>query len=853
MEVSGKFLITENLSPHKVALLFIVTLYISNELPCRQNILALLVNQLEGQPIQKDSKLLIAPTLRDLCEAIYHSTASKITRKGEQTEFQIEVEEALTGSDNPKNNIKAAIFKLLDLFWNISSPNDLHRTIVDTFAILLDAHQITTLENRRIVSPRSFIGRFIQKVVISQKLLHFDESSQLFTSICEYRVSSSSLYESLKTMNLPPANISFQNPIVKQTPLFPTWTTIVRDQFSRSSSAPETDDTSFFEILNNQLNDCLEMGTAHLGDQKGNSTIVSIPKLDLEALVNKQVQLLEKFGTPTPAELKAVMKWMASPNSDTCAVQSTYCSQLPSYYYLQYLENLKSGDYHGAFDSLHQYFDYMVSKGSKSFYHFALISRASLHQYFGEDKKALDSIEEAISVARENKDNATLTYILSWLFNFIKHKPKLWSNQNLYQNNNELRLLDFLIKKSQTVSLLLSAMSYRFETDYLMSSGGSMSKYVESLFKAIFISINDLLPSFVKSCELASIVWTRVGIPYLGELYAEIGHQYAKINGTSNDILGLQIRRNYLKYWRGHTEDALSNLEMLFPEVSRNISHHRTLQTRKMLMQIEIDLKKGRKKFAEDLMQSLWNSEDDDYETESEKTRLLSMIHTSNGNNSQSLVIISQHFSILSSQFLAVQLNLLIVIRLNLLKASIFNRSGAHARAFSLVVQQIQQSKKIGFQSLIVEAIALLVSVLNNLGNNQDAYQIAEDILPTCIQVGNQQLISTVYFELAKSCCILLESSEEEEKFISRKELFTRFLNFLSISITGFKKSLDLVLLTECFELEQRMAQASNRLKDELRNSKPFEDFRNHSQVGLKILYRRATEESDYGYLTPTR
>ena len=38
----------------------------------------------------------------------------------------------------------------------------------------------------------------------------------------------------------------------------------------------------------------------------------------------------------------------------------------------------------------------------------------------------MDAIEEAISVARENKDNSTLTYILSWLFNFMKNKPELW-------------------------------------------------------------------------------------------------------------------------------------------------------------------------------------------------------------------------------------------------------------------------------------------------------------------------------------------------------------------------------------------------------------------------------------------
>lgn len=71
-----------------------------------------------------------------------------------------------------------------------------------------------------------------------------------------------------------------------------------------------------------------------------------------------------------------------------------------------------------------------------------------MHQYFGEDQKAIDSIEEAVSVARENKDNATLTYILSWFYNFMHHKPHLWAQQSLFSKNSGNHLLDFIIKKA---------------------------------------------------------------------------------------------------------------------------------------------------------------------------------------------------------------------------------------------------------------------------------------------------------------------------------------------------------------------------------------------------------------------
>lgn len=850
MSTNTKFLITEDLSPHKVALLFLVTLYVANELPSRRTILALLATQLEGEPIQHDGQLVIAPSLQDLCDAIQRVHEALVNRYAIGRKETVDQMES-TDSSRSNESADSVKFKLLHLMWSIDNAETLHRHIVGSFSMLSDPLQVTNLGSEIIASPRSFMGRFVQKLVVSVRLLHLDESLLLFASLREYRALSETLFASLSSMNMEPAKLTMNEPLISTSPLFATWTSISKTLFATLPPAESNDDLDLFEKLTMQLLECRDVQVTPADANDDSNTILPILLLDLDVLIDRQVQLLEKFGTPTPSDLKSIMKMMASPSHNSSTIQNNYYNQSPSCYYLQYLQNLHSGDYHGAFDSLHQYFDYMVSKGSKHFYHFALISKASLHQYFGEDDKALNSIEEAISVARENKDNATLTYILTWLFHFMKHKPTLWNDQSLYQNNNELRLLEFLIKKSQNVSLLLSAMSYRFEADTLMCSGGAMNKYLESTFKATYISVNDHPTSFVKSCELTSTMWMRIGIPYLAELYADIGYQNATISGTCSDRLGLLIRRNSIKHWRGHSEDALKGIDSLFQDVSGNIPQHRILQTRKMLMQIENDLRKGRKRFAGELMQTLNSFENLDFDTESEKKRLLAMIHASNGNSSQALSLLGHQSSSTNPQSPVMQPNLINAIKTNLLRASILNLSGAHSRAFSLVIQQLQHAKKLGFQALIVEGMSTLVSVLNNLGKNYDAFLIASEVLPAFISVGNQQQIAGIYYQLAVSCCLLLEESDSQQE-LPKKELFTKFLCFLSISITSYRKTLDLVLLTACFELEKRMAQARPLLAAEMRDSKPFDDFKSHSQIGLSILRKRANEESDYGYLVST-
>lgn len=820
-------LISDEISPLNLALVLLIKLYISHQLPIRRSVLFLLVRHIEGGSLHHNKLDKVTHNLIDFCEEIRVNYSD-----GVATRFS-------EGSKNESNSVNCVIFMLLDLAWGLENEEQMHRLINDAYALILDS-DIITYDATFSVSQRSIIGRFVQKIVIAAKLLHFEESIILYQTFCLFRESSLHIYQSLRDEGFKLIVHANSNLEMKSEPIHQTWYHKVKDDFpNKAKQTRISNDSMVIRSLQDQLDLCLSTSRDHI-----NGTIVSsITKFDLEVLIDAQVNLLEKFGTPTPPDMKSIMEQMA--RYEFLNASNSHVSPYQSYHYLRYLENLYEGNYLNAFDSLHQYFDYMVSQGSKYFYHFALIARASLHQCFGEDQRALDSIEEAISVARENKDNGTLTYVLSWLFNFMKDKPNLWAYQSSFQNNSELQLLEFLSRKSNTVSLLLAAVSFCFITESLISKGDSPAKILQSLFKALYVSINDGPASFVKCCELASLVWDKLGVPHLTDLYVDIGLSFALEFGSKDDALSLKLRSQVIGFLRDGPERAIDELKEMQHHYSGNIFHYQKLQRKILLLQTEASLRSGNVLLARENLKFFMHSGKADDEARFHFIRLHSKVLAASNDYSGAIQLVSREISDVKP---CLNLNLFYSIKLNLIKTCLLILCGAGTRAFSLLVQQMKLAKSIGFGILLNEALLQLVSLLNETGNKCEAYQFALRLVPTVSMTRDQHLIATIHFELARSCCAFL-MGDLEQKFMLRKEVFANFLRFLSISIAGYKKSFDLNMLGHCFELERRVAHAVTSFSDEMAESVPFQNFKEHSKVGLEVLQRKASAECNNGYL----
>ena len=813
----------DTLSPIKIANLILVYLYLYEELPNRRQIVCFLAKQLEGSPIVHNNSLVLLGSLKDYCDAIeLHSRQSGV-------------------ANVHLDALDRFLFKFLTIAWSITTTDLIQQLSMDAYR--RSAEPLSTVYLGPLqISSRSPIGRFVRTMAALLKLLQFEESSELVAGFCRFRASTQPLYETLSKHGLALPRPVLMHLTPASEPLFLTWTALQRRDTRGSYQNPEESakDAAFEEALNRSLrNESLALFGAVVEDKSSAaiSAPVSIPDMDL--LVNAQVRLLEQFGTPTPEFLRNIMAQMASHRS------SVY-SSMPSLHYLQYMENLARGEYHEAFNSLHKYFDYMVSKGSKYFYHFALVSKASLHQHFGEDEEALDTMEEAIAIARENRDSATLTFVLSWLYDFMRRRPVLWNSRIFRQMKNDLRLLDYLVKKSVSVSLSLAAVSYRFEAEHLLNGRCSFSKYYESLFKAGFFAANDSIPSFIGVCHTTARVWRYAGYPRLCELYTTLGLHYSKLHGQVRDVLMFNMEDARCKYYLGKRDLLLPDMKRNAELCNSNVVQFKATRILLLLRQIEVALGKGRVRMAHELLQYVPRDSELDQDCLFEKTRVEALVKLAQENNSDALMCVSNYIAN-TNKLQSLRPDILYLIEHNFLKARILIQSGVPLRAFSLVLQQMELAKQMGLRALVARGCLHLTQIFNMVHEPDDAFSLATSVLPLVASVGDIELLSNMFFELATSHHQFLDR-DETRLSMSKTSLFVHFLNLLSLSIAGFKKSVNLEMLVKSFELEDRMARTALK-HAEIRDSEPFEVFRKHSQTGLDILRRRAHEEGEYGYL----
>ncbi|KAM9929918.1 hypothetical protein OXX80_009526 [Metschnikowia pulcherrima] len=819
MSWTGESLAKE-VSPQSIVVALIIRLYVCGQLPPTKWLLLYVSRYLDGIAVDGDKEVTLNPSLLTLCGSL-----TGILQNLQETKISKIQMDQHTG-------LYFTNFTILTEVWRIDSADQLLSIISGTYRLVAEKNSISYEGGGRRISQRSPIGRFVRKLAVSVKLLNFEEISSLFANFNVYRQPSLITFENMKKLHgedLPAAAF----------PIFPPrLVSSYSDQTSsegdkKYSQTPKRDE-KFYSALKQTL--------GIITDSPADGTHDNAPRPDLGVLVENQIRLLQRYGRSTPESLKLQLTRMASSgfvheSSGGGADQG----EPSSMHYLTYLEDLYSGNYRAAFDSLHRYFDYMVSKGSRYYYHFALISKASLHQYFEENGKALDSIEEAISVARENKDNSTLTYILSWLFDFVKKNPFVWKNQALAQVRNDSQLLDSLIKKSSSVSLSLAAMSYRYESEHLMNNGACFAKYFESLFKSNFLAVNDHVTSFIGACHATSNLWELTGFPHLALLYTELGLSYSESLGTSADVLEFQLRQARLKNDHSKLKDDLWN-----PHGAMDASRSRPINYRILFQSIESAVRKGRIRLASELLDSIPVYDEMDQDLCAERQRLVAMTELAHGNHASALKSLqSSNQPQFERRFM--QLNLAGSIKSNILKSHILVESGVPLKAFSLTIQQLELAKKSKLRPLVCEAGICLTRIFSRSDATFDAYALAISMIPSLFCINDPSVSSPVFLELSHICLQMLRSAEFPPS-LSKKKVFNMALSFLGASVSGFKKIEDFSALSECFTLETQIAKVAFPRDENDGVDLPAKLEANASR-GLEISQKRMLEESKYGYV----
>ncbi|KAJ1666833.1 hypothetical protein EV178_001917 [Coemansia sp. RSA 1646] len=127
-------------------------------------------------------------------------------------------------------------------------------------------------------------------------------------------------------------------------------------------------------------------------------------RIELQEHLEHQISLLEtESGAPVPAEMEdQIRRAMAA---------------LPDHsrtHYLDYLNQVRTGECHQAESSLRRFFDSNVIKDNRTIYQYALLYLAAMRAQLGMLNPARHALTEATHVARDCQDHTCLLYIMFW-------------------------------------------------------------------------------------------------------------------------------------------------------------------------------------------------------------------------------------------------------------------------------------------------------------------------------------------------------------------------------------------------------------------------------------------------------
>lgn len=775
---SGKELIfTPIIDSSKLPILVLITGYCYGRFPAKSipPILSTLVELIEGgrnTHFNTDDDDIVSeffPPVLLILERLQRSIELFFKNQNSETEQTI------------KNYIFQVQSYLLGEIWGIQDIDEFYSFLKRSQASLVEQESLISdsdvkcFHNRQKMPKRlkkplhssSFLGKFVSSVSIATNTLMFNETVRLWEAFITYRAKSEEIWNNMKNAN---KNLTSNK----------AW-----GNMGQCNSKDE------YIQQKVEQNTIVELGGTIVQE------ITSYSQVDLAQLLEFQVHKLQLYSGTIPNSLKRILLSMTESQRGT----------VPSSYYIKYLECWKSGDYEGSFRSLHRYFDYMMSNKQQLFYHYALLSLATLHSSFGSDEEALRAIDEAISVARENKDLNCLNYLLTWLFDFLKSRPEL--SYKFVDHPGREQILQFLkLKTKESKNPILQSMAYQHEAVKQMLEGFPLRKILNNLTRAFFILLNldsslNTKMSFCRSCQLTATVWARVGIQSVAELYIDTALQSAGKDISIFDEVELVLQRSLILYSKGDIDDAFEYLESYEDRVTGVAILMKSWQTRYMLLKADFWIRRYQFRQAGVLLDNLKSqiSQIHDYELGCELEFECALFQSKLGNPTEATQIIFNQFSRLKESVNS--FNNYWMINFQILYAEIIaKQSSSPERAISILLNSLNTAHKSSLLTLISKGSLALCDVLlriDPVNSSHDVEEILSEGMPIILQTGDLQLSSKGYYLLSYTFFMA------KEEHLSDDEL-PRIDVYLSKSLMGFKKLQDLEWIRKCLQLQKRIA-----------------------------------------------
>ncbi|ODQ68149.1 hypothetical protein NADFUDRAFT_48801 [Nadsonia fulvescens var. elongata DSM 6958] len=717
------------LAPYKIALLSLITLYCEGYIPRKERMNVI-------------SKIL--PYIDLFGREQTYGLTDKSNKNGDQGEVEnglnlpLSELKQLIGADNMSTMPGRTIYELvLEKVWQLNSLDAFHTFMYSLRSYItsgkpedLNDERAMKLGLSKLLSSSSILGSFFRKSGLAFDYLSFEDFSSLWRALVSYRNETFSDY---KHIHAP----EFEE---------------IYDELQQDLVVHDVDIQGFLEndYIRNMVN--LEIGESSAGPK-----ILFIANQDLEYLLEYQVEAFENYGGPMPHYLRETLNEMI--RRDVMVPSSAY--------YVRYLEAYHDKDYERSYELLHQYFDYTMYNRDRTFYQYALFTLAGFQASFKCHTECLRATEEAIAVARENKDIPCLHYILSWLYGFLKDNPRLADEFYNKSFTSDEHLLQFLKTKSKDVSPGLHATAHQCEAAHAAADLGNVSAAMESIVKSSYINMTlNKSNKVVELIVLLSAIWGRLGLPRMANIYLDSYFETPSDYRDGKSDITARILKAEILYDQGELFEAEKILDELEASTKGSPVDYEMWLPHLLLIQAKTCLSKNRLSDAQvridQLSRQSITSTSLEMDIEHCRIRLL----VAQGNTSLALEQLSNfiHTRVESGADIMFQ------IKFRILYARIVYRVSNPSRALSLTMKCIAMAEKAIIIPLALEATCLLSDILNSLEQYTDALAIMDATMPRIFECSSNELVADSYASLADSNMGIVGKVSLEENYNDDEE-----------------------------------------------------------------------------------
>ncbi|TID30347.1 hypothetical protein CANINC_001049 [Pichia inconspicua] len=711
--------------------------------------------------IKNDLVSIYFPSLLKLMESLEESVRTYFKNTNQNT---TDVEE----------DIKLIKHQLLREIWCIESYDDFFSFLESLCLLIIDpktefSPSIFKFEHNKkpakLLYSSSFFGSVVESIGIAALSLTFEEGLKIWKAFMFYRKESEKIWE------LFDGSINYEHANHSNTMILPKTYTV-----------------------------------------EASATLKLYSMIDLSCMFQTQVSKLQRTSLTISEPLQHLLNSLSHSEKGL----------IPSAYHVEYLNSWRNADYDASFDALHRYFDYMMSNKRQYFYHYALLALASMHGSFGSNQEALRAIDEAILVARENKDLDCLNYLLTWLLNFMISKPELFVETTNHPSRTEI--INFLRSKTQeTKNSMLHAITSQFEATVGLLEGSDLTGVMEDITKSMFLilnleNVNETKSRFLTICQLFSAIWARIGYPELSKLYLDTAIDVATEINYQLDLGILNIRKAYILFFEGEIDHAFALMDSIKEMLSHDFGVSKKWKICQSMLNFYACLKKCQYSECITIIERIdsVSCNFDDQDTTNELIYLKALLAFRTSNVEKGLKVLTSRLSLMKENTLLY--NHFWFVRFQTLYSQAFvSYTDYPERGLSILLNAINLAHRTSFTFNLCESILCLCKLIlkcDSVGSIQDVRCLLSVFLPKILQSRNLDMINTSYYLLAFVDFYEMVNSPD----LSVAQDYTKSIfDNLKKATTGYQQMCDYIPLKECFELQIEVSQhlSMNELQNE--------------------------------------